>query len=478
MAKKNHKINSVLERGLLIIDETPLKTESANITKKLLSNIKTHEEKIKKFSTQDVELYETWFRSTFSKLTEKIQDMHRKYQDLAIRWNKILAISDMNQISTEEAYLQVIREEEILKSGTDKEKDDLRKLNQKRESWVDDKIKEECSSDCDDDDDEYFDDEDDDLLKDLDEAEKFIILSGIEMMFSHVWNLKPSKVNWKRDGVDFLSMAYLRCKTLGEWELFDEAMGLAPADVINKFKIEFKRNEGIDFDRNIADIKRQSKESAKNSGQPEDDEDSFENQSEQFNNEYIDQKKNASTEDQINIEVALKNIYRKLVRKLHPDHCNIKEANYNWNELWLQVQAAYNIKDTQKLYEIYYLTEYWSDKLALSLSEYKTLNTYLEDEITRLKNESAHMNKHPAWGFSKKKSFVGLEKKIKKDLNQALDEISEKVGELDHRFWYLDISSRNFKKSVSKSKKRTKSLVNQKRRHKNFDFDDELFSPF
>ncbi len=455
VAKKNQKINSILERGLIAIDETPLKNESANITRKLLLNIKTHEEKIIQFSTQDVELYEAWFRTTFSKLTEKIEDMHRNYQGLAIRWNKILAISDLNQISTEEAYLQNLSEEEISKSGNEKAKEELRKLNQKRDSWIDNKIDEEYSSDFDDVEDECSDD-------DLKESKKFIILSGIKMMFSHVWNLQPSKVIWKRDGVDFLSMAYLRCNALGEWELFDEAMGLAPVDVINKFKIEFKRNEGIDFDRNIADIKRQSKESVNNTDESEEMEGSFENRTEQFKHEYIDQKKTASVEEQLNLDVELKTINRKLVRKLHPDHCNIKEVNFNWDDLWSQVQAAYNNKGTQKLYEIYYLTEYWSDKCSLSLSEYKTLNTYLEDEITRLKNESAHMNKHPAWGFSKNKSFVALEKRIKKDLTHAHDEIAEKVSDLEHRFWYLDMSSRNFSKSICKSKKRTKCRLNQR----------------
>jgi adenylate kinase family enzyme len=473
MAKRNQKINSVSERSLLIIDETPLKIDNANITKKLLSNIKKHEEKIKKFSTQDVELYEAWFRSTFSKLTEKIDDMHRNYQKLAIRWNNIAAIADMDQISTEEAYLQVIREEEILKSGTDKEKEELKKINKKRDSWIDDKVKEEYSSDFEEDEDDYFDDEENNILGNLSQAKNIIMLAGLEMMYQHVWKLKPSKVKWKNDGVNYLSMAFLRCNALGEWELFDEAMDLAPTDIINRFKIEFKRNEGIDFDRNISDIKKQSQKNTKSHGKFNDETEDYEKQSDEIKHEYIDKKKNTKIEDQLNLDVALKNVYRKLVRKLHPDHCNIKDANYNWNDLWLQVQMAYKNKDTQKLNEFYYLTGYLYDQFSLSLSEYKTLNTYLEDEVTRLNYESAHMNKHPAWGFSKKKTVASIEKKIKKKLTADFDEITEKVGELDNRFWYLEVSSRNIRKKIVKGKKRNKHIPKHKRQRQNYDYDDQ-----
>lgn len=137
------------------------------------------------------------------------------------------------------------------------------------------------------------------------------------------------------------------------------------------------------------------------------------------------------------------------------------------------MQTAYNNKDTQKLNEFYYLTEFLYDQFSLSLSEYKILNTYLEDEITRLNYESVHMNKHPAWGFSKKKTFASLEKKIKKELTAAIDDITEKVGELDNRFWYLEISSRNIKKKIAKGKNRNKHISKPKRRGQNYDYDDQ-----
>ncbi len=50
VANKNNKINSVLERGLVLIDETPLKIESANIQKNYFLILKHTKRKLKKIN--------------------------------------------------------------------------------------------------------------------------------------------------------------------------------------------------------------------------------------------------------------------------------------------------------------------------------------------------------------------------------------------------------------------------------------------
>jgi hypothetical protein len=48
----------------------------------LMSLVKKYEEKIKKFSDQDVNHYQAWFKSTFSKLLEDIDNLNLKYNEL------------------------------------------------------------------------------------------------------------------------------------------------------------------------------------------------------------------------------------------------------------------------------------------------------------------------------------------------------------------------------------------------------------
>ena len=132
---------------------------------------------------------------------------------------------------------------------------------------------------------------------------------------------------------------------------------------------------------------------------------------------------------------ALKLLYRKLVRKLHPDlqgHDNELSA---WHKkIWDRVQSAYKTSDRAELEKIYKLVLIRGRDLNdLSLGEIRESSRWLGDELKRMENEVKGLKRLPAWGFSRKKDLKSLERKVAKDLAREHDERFDRVSELAHQ---------------------------------------------
>ena len=138
-----------------------------------------------------------------------------------------------------------------------------------------------------------------------------------------------------------------------------------------------------------------------------------------------EQEKPASTQNR------LKDVYRQLVRILHPDSNANRSARQA--ELWHEVQQAYQHKDLRKLEhllsiaesvngEVSAKTSCWSLKQMISLNK-----STLRDLRANLRDAKAQA----AWGFSTMKDKATLRWKVQRELTGIISTVRGELGRLE-----------------------------------------------
>ncbi|MBP9889061.1 MAG: hypothetical protein KBF93_22390 [Leptospiraceae bacterium] len=121
-------------------------------------------------------------------------------------------------------------------------------------------------------------------------------------------------------------------------------------------------------------------------------------------------------------EDRIKNIYRILVRKLHPDFQT--EITPHMQSLWHEVQSAYKAKDLERLETILAISNIQTGDFSEEISVSQILNVQSEykNQLKSLRAQIRKARKRVEWGFSKITNTQPLSKKIKTDLKLELNQ--------------------------------------------------------
>jgi len=122
------------------------------------------------------------------------------------------------------------------------------------------------------------------------------------------------------------------------------------------------------------------------------------------------------------VEDRIKNIYRILVRKLHPDFQT--EITPHMQSLWHEVQSAYKAKDLERLETILAISNIQTGDFSEEISVSQILNVQSEykNQLKSLRAQIRKARKRVEWGFSKITNTQPLSKKIKTDLKLELNQ--------------------------------------------------------
>lgn len=141
-------------------------------------------------------------------------------------------------------------------------------------------------------------------------------------------------------------------------------------------------------------------------------------------------------------QIRIKSIFRKIVRRIHPDHLKLEgsEELKSWFDLlWKKVSEAHEKNDLEKLTQLHYkIMVALQDYKELGVSELVTAARLLENEYHDLSQEYSNLRSSPAWNFSRLTDYRKLEKQQSKPflqqqkrLNEDLAEIKEQRAEIE-----------------------------------------------
>lgn len=129
--------------------------------------------------------------------------------------------------------------------------------------------------------------------------------------------------------------------------------------------------------------------------------------------------------------LKIKETYRMLARKLHPD-AN-PDLTSEEKRLWNQVQAAYEERDLQQLELLLALASVFSGKIArdTSLHQMRRATDEVKRLVAPLQRKLEAARKSRAWKFSDLEDRGDLTRAVEKDFQCELAQLRQKLAEID-----------------------------------------------
>lgn len=338
--KNKVRVPRSLERGVLVIDNAPLRVDSIRLAEKWLKKIETVEHSAKNFQEIDLKLYSDWSNLTLAPLIAKLEESRQEFLKVAAFHNVLVMLAIDMRTTVPAAYNFLMDEEHQYEIGNAKTRAKIEQRRVERMKQLEDEMGydfEQAHS--------KSQQQDDDHPKKGSENQSYT----------------KSEKKKSEDEADF------------ESEQFDEHF--------------------------YSDHNHQAKK----------------------------QKPHLSEDDKLKV----KSLFRKIVRRIHPDHLNLDENSglKIWFQIiWKTVADAHEDNDLKKLQQLYQKTVLaLKDYDELSISELKNAAESLETEYDLLLDHYSTFKHSPAWNFSKLKNYDQLEKQQAKPYRQQQRLIDEEI---------------------------------------------------
>lgn len=140
------------------------------------------------------------------------------------------------------------------------------------------------------------------------------------------------------------------------------------------------------------------------------------------------------TEPKHSAPARVKELYRKVVRKLHPDsQQNMSPRHTEW---WHQAQEAYQKNDAEQLEVILALCELEDQKntKSTSISILTQIIRQFRRSLRKLQAQIRQCREDPAWDFSTRRDVRILSARIETELTENLASLQNRLHVLEHQF--------------------------------------------
>ncbi|HEX7570930.1 MAG TPA: hypothetical protein VF492_10535 [Verrucomicrobiae bacterium] len=120
------------------------------------------------------------------------------------------------------------------------------------------------------------------------------------------------------------------------------------------------------------------------------------------------------------VSKRLKELYRAVVRRLHPD--SQREMTAQKTEWWHQAQAAYEAGDAEQLEVILTLCEIGESGTTAhtSASLLQRITARLKSTLRELKQQITQRRREPAWNFSERTDHAAMAEQVRRELTGEL----------------------------------------------------------
>ena len=429
-------------RNLITLDQHPLRVNAITELEKWHDKIELLEIEIQKFHDTDFKLYNDWLRLTLADLQEENNTLIDKYQKIALFHNWVVFTAEDKNTSLPHAFFLMSEEEIKYQKGSQEEKDQIEKLREARTKKIHAELKAESVDDFGDEEDldsdsEQYDDEnmDEDLERDswIEQEEREIRLQRgrfqKEILFFESLTDKEivKKMRDFGEGINLISTCVYVCSLCYRFDLVERIWAFVPLKIKTHFNTDFKKQMGVTLDQYLMSVK----EDAKRTSNDEEFGEEFDFKS-HFENPFASKTKTDIVPE--NLEAA-KIVYRRIMMKVHPDKlsADFVKNKKNWlDRLWKKIQTAYdqtNVNALKNLHlQVLVTLKNYDD---LDLSDLRAGTQLLQVELTRLGKSHEDTLQHPAWGFSKLKSYKKLEKIVAEPYKKMSKELKKDIKRIE-----------------------------------------------
>jgi hypothetical protein len=452
----------MIKREVLVIDNGPLRQHSFQAAQKIIEKIERLEEKIRRFHSSDQKLFNEWLELTFRSHRARHEKAQSRYIELARFHNWVVATSKKLRIEMHHAYRLMCEEQIRWNNGDEAQRRQIDQDRAEREAFIREQSRSRYSGDF-----EFDSDSEDPMGEDfngigeiLSQVEEIIFGEDCEFL-----ETKEERIERLVNMSDEATEMYVAMHDTG-FMLFDIAMGwgetrgdytlfkriwsaMKPAHKNYFAKVYASMTEApIEDLLQYLGIPGEWDHETKEESEEDEDGEAFSfDDSEGGRPARVEkvQRQAAANEDK------LKQVFRKLMRKLHPDvHASASEGGQlpPWaRRMWASVQKAYSDKNVCVLERLLKLTQLRMNALdELSISEIAEAKHWLLKDLEDLEDESQDLRNSLAWGFSGKKKYDSLKKRIESDFNRNLRIVMEEIGELEEQNKLLEIlAERSYK---------------------------------
>lgn len=142
----------------------------------------------------------------------------------------------------------------------------------------------------------------------------------------------------------------------------------------------------------------------------------------------------------------LKELYRQLVRRLHPDTRDENAADVS--ALWHEVQDAYSTGNIERLETLLALTDLQANTTGehTSMSQMKSVLTELRRSFNALQRNLRQAKNGLAWNFSRMEDHSKIQQRMRQDLSRDIALYEERLGLLEAKIASWAMPSKGRKK--------------------------------
>lgn len=416
-------------RNLILIDDMELRKKAFSRIDRLLKKLQRMEANLESFFNRDKRLFGEWFDLTFRSRREQLDLLRGEYRDLVEFHNWMHALADMEDLPVSEAAVIIREEIRLYREGNYEDRlridraralrdefvraqleENQRKQSKRRAAREENEMNRARSQSLD--------------PADIEELEHLNELSNEEI---EEW-CSDSEVAQM-----FLGKILRVASFTGDYHLFFRVWDLLHPKQQQQFSREFQRKTG----ESLTDVLASMREKVE-----------MDDVADDAMSAGPKAAAPAAPEPLAPKVETFKLLYRQLARKLHPDMNNTPDEADWRKSMWLRVQAAYKIEDTKEMTKLFHLVLLRSrDWQALRISELHITHEWLADEISTTNDYLKDLRKQPAWGFSRRKNFAPIEKKIERDLARERKILEEQVTDLRVHHNFLERMGRESKRN-------------------------------
>ena len=133
-------------------------------------------------------------------------------------------------------------------------------------------------------------------------------------------------------------------------------------------------------------------------------------------------------------DARVKEIYRILVRRLHPDLRADKDASVS--ALWHEVQEAYEAGNLDRLETLLALTDLESNQTGAhtSLFQLKSVLAELGRSLRALQKSLRGARREPAWNFARVTDHTEVRNRIRRELEESRADLKSRLSQLEKLF--------------------------------------------